>query len=559
MRTLGLLFLSLLVVGMLFYSESGDAAENAGTKFTFVVMGDSRPPGYARDKITPPAVFFRIIDQINLLQPDFVVHTGDMIMGTPPRDVEAQWEAFQKAVVKFEMPCYLAYGNHDIKGPLETRERVVKRKSSWHSFNHKGSHFIILDSEGAKEGGKFKRKISPSQLKWLKNDLEANKNAAKIFVFFHTPIWWGRYSRVGNWNQEVHQLMAKYKVDTVFSGHKHWYEKNEVRDGVRYIITAGGGAELKQNEGNGGFFHFMFVTVENGKAHLAVIREGGVVPEDVVTRESTIRSKKFMRTFAMPHVFPNKEKRSKVTIPIKFSNPFSEDITGILYYGNIKDCDWRLEPGRKIFLLKPGQKFETVFYGEVSSRKLFPPADIILDAKLGKEQLFKGPFPIRIDIHKELSASKVSVPPVVDGKLDDKAWKLAGRYGDFVDFRGSYFADPQTTVFLCYDQQNLYLGFYAQEPFPGKITADAEARDHWSFRANDVVSATLVIDKDTYSIMTNFAGMLSDRKNNNKSWNPELPLKTSKTDSAWIVELAIPFSELGVTPPESGARWKINF
>jgi acid phosphatase type 7 len=38
-------------------------------------------------------------------------------------------------------------------------------------------------------------------------------------------------------------ILKKHKVDLVLSGHDHLYQRGE-RDGVRYIVTGGGGASL---------------------------------------------------------------------------------------------------------------------------------------------------------------------------------------------------------------------------------------------------------------------------------------------------------------------------
>ncbi len=44
--------------------------------FSFVVIGDNRPGGRG-DKVTQPPIFYRAINEINLLDPDFVVILGD--------------------------------------------------------------------------------------------------------------------------------------------------------------------------------------------------------------------------------------------------------------------------------------------------------------------------------------------------------------------------------------------------------------------------------------------------------------------------------------------------
>jgi hypothetical protein len=57
---------------------------------------------------------------------------------------------------------------------------------------------------------------------------------------------------------------VKYKVTAVFSGHEHMYIRKNV-DGVNYIITGGGGAPLYAKDEDGGFHHFVHMTVDGNR------------------------------------------------------------------------------------------------------------------------------------------------------------------------------------------------------------------------------------------------------------------------------------------------------
>src|SRR5215212_3713158 len=67
--------------------------------FQFVIVSD-RTGGH-REK-----VFSRAVEQINLLQPEFVLSVGDLIEGysTDADDVEKQWREFQGFASKLQMP-----------------------------------------------------------------------------------------------------------------------------------------------------------------------------------------------------------------------------------------------------------------------------------------------------------------------------------------------------------------------------------------------------------------------------------------------------------------------
>ncbi|OWZ13308.1 Calcineurin-like phosphoesterase, partial [Phytophthora megakarya] len=134
---------------------------------------------------------------------------------------------------------YTAY-NSRFKMPDEESRGV---KNMWYSFNHGPIHFTSLSSETdypnaptndfsfSGRNGNF-----GDQLSWLEADLkkaDANRvNVPWIIVGVHRPI----YSVLNSRNdapkgQAAHiqaafeNLILKYKVDVVLTGHKHYYER----------------------------------------------------------------------------------------------------------------------------------------------------------------------------------------------------------------------------------------------------------------------------------------------------------------------------------------------
>ena len=68
----------------------------------------------------------------------------------------------------------------------------------------------------------------------------------------------------------------KRKVDAVFAGHEHHYQRKTV-DGILHVITGGGGAPLYDREEDGGFYHFVRVTVDGDRVSAEVIDMNGKV------------------------------------------------------------------------------------------------------------------------------------------------------------------------------------------------------------------------------------------------------------------------------------------
>jgi len=237
-----------------------------GDRFTFCVIGDTRVPGLAE-------IFPQNLREMNLLAPAFIIDVGDLIPGhTGVNAINRQWDDFARVCAASQVPLVPVVGNHDV---WDWQSRAIYRQRIGplaFSFSYGNAHFICLDTEEPD----YITNIGPAQLRWLKEDLEASRSAAHIFVFMHKPIW----SYDTNWLSEVHPLLAKYPVRAVFAGHEHVYRKDVVDD-IPCFITGGGGAEL--GGGEGGFYHFMHVSVKGERVSFAVVKTGGIAGEEIVT------------------------------------------------------------------------------------------------------------------------------------------------------------------------------------------------------------------------------------------------------------------------------------
>src|SRR5436190_19670257 len=84
---------------------------NAPTTFRFAIMSDRT--GGAR-----AGVFERAIDQINILQPEFIVTVGDLVEGSEDMaKINKQWEQFNGFIAKLQVPFFYLPGNHDLYVP----------------------------------------------------------------------------------------------------------------------------------------------------------------------------------------------------------------------------------------------------------------------------------------------------------------------------------------------------------------------------------------------------------------------------------------------------------
>jgi hypothetical protein len=81
---------------------------------------------------------------------------------------------------------------------------------------------------------------------------------------------------------------------------------------------------------------------------------------------------------------------------------------------------------------------------------------------------------------RTLEPAKTAVPPVIDGSLDDEAWKNAAVVDDvwitYNPVNGNEL--PQSTrAYIAYDDENLYFAFYCQDTQPDLIKTSLTKRD----------------------------------------------------------------------------------
>ncbi len=249
-------------------SFPANAAERQ--QFSFVVLGDSR----YWEPVIQPETFREIVREASLLRGALMIDIGDLILGYTGDAVllGREWDEFEKVVRTSHIPFVPVVGNHDVSAPMHEEVYQQRIGKIYFSFDYGNAHFICLDGDQIGYIGR----IGPEQVAWLAADLEATK-AEHIFVFLHEPLW--RNAKV--WDP-VHALLGAHRVDAVFAGHEHHYELFPVRDGVRYFISGGGGAEIGRPPESGGFHHFMWVVVDGPEVHYAVVKPGAILPVDVI-------------------------------------------------------------------------------------------------------------------------------------------------------------------------------------------------------------------------------------------------------------------------------------
>jgi 3',5'-cyclic-AMP phosphodiesterase len=224
-----------------------DPAQN----FTFAYISDShlqhiRGTEFVRNW---DRGLIRAVAETNLLtpKPDFVVFGGDL----------AQLGMKEELDHGAEMLAKLSYKTHHVMGEhdyyLDLGEYWSKLFGPhYYSFDHKGVHFVVLNSVLTYDDWTFNRwpsakqrmlemagldnpngspfMVGQKQREWLAQDLAKLDKATPLVVFSHSPIQ-KLYKGWNFWTEdadEVQALLKPFAKATVVYGHVHQIQYNQI-------------------------------------------------------------------------------------------------------------------------------------------------------------------------------------------------------------------------------------------------------------------------------------------------------------------------------------------
>jgi hypothetical protein len=270
---------------------------NGAETFHFVVVSD-RTGGHR------PRIFSQAVEQINLLQPAFVVSVGDLIEGysKDTAKLAEQWREFQTYTSKLQMPFFYVPGNHDLANAVQTKEWGERFGRRYYHFVYRDVLFLAVcsddpyesdtkpdtkakDEKAKDEKSKDQRpkeekgKLSPEQIEYFKTVLKENPSPRWIVVCVHKPLWSQDNLQTNRW-LDLEKLLEGRNY-TVFAGHIHKYQKF-VRQGMNYyqLATTGGGSKLR-GLAYGEFDHVAWVTMKPDGPVVANLMLDGILPENL--------------------------------------------------------------------------------------------------------------------------------------------------------------------------------------------------------------------------------------------------------------------------------------
>jgi len=201
-------------------------------KLRFAVYGDCR---------SRPDKHREVVAQMVQFAPQFTIQTGDLVGDGYD---EAEWTQAYDIIAPLRQlgPYHMALGNHDRGNPdfaTQLDLPVANPTDTWYSFVEGGVRFYILNTNTIRLPDE-----AADQMAWFEAALDAATEPLQIVVEHHPCYTIGEYAPGDlTVRKRLEPLLIKHRITAVFSGHDHGYYRT-VRDGVPYIVAAGGGAPL---------------------------------------------------------------------------------------------------------------------------------------------------------------------------------------------------------------------------------------------------------------------------------------------------------------------------
>ena len=230
--------------------------------FTFVVLSDAHirlEKGY-RHTVYPSGQLANgrnryVVDKINQLAPDWVIHLGDVVHPIPALAAhETAVQIARDLYQRLKSRLYVVPGNHDVGDKPNTwvPAPVVSEKhhevfekywgKSYSSFDHRDCHFVLINSPVLNSGLRQEK----DQREWLEQDLAANRQAGKrLFLFTHYPIYL-HHPQEGEHYDNIAEparswllsLLETYDVEALFAGHSHHFFYDHYRNTDLYVVPS---------------------------------------------------------------------------------------------------------------------------------------------------------------------------------------------------------------------------------------------------------------------------------------------------------------------------------
>ncbi len=263
-------------------------APTEAVPFSFAVIGDTQGNPRATGKVTT---------EMRAMRPNFLLHLGDVVDEGKNNRMWIE-DLFRPSQELFgAVPLYPSIGNHEKNHPNYYKYFSLPAPEYRYKYSWADAEFFVIDSNKSMSPGS-------EQYEWLDREMGASKATWK-FCYHHHPVYSGdsndygdtfagKKSALGDPRlRPLAPLYEKHKVDIVFNGHIHLYERShpvragklDEANGVVYVTSGGGGGGLENFTQSPAWFkaacrvdyHSTFVAIANRTLELKAVDKDGIV------------------------------------------------------------------------------------------------------------------------------------------------------------------------------------------------------------------------------------------------------------------------------------------
>lgn len=268
--------LAAITAGTLIKPSSLFAVQDVSNKLRFAVIGD-----WGDGSDDQAALGKQMVSVYQKSSFDFVLGSGDNIYpnGAARHFVKKFEEPFS-GLLKNHVKFHTVFGNHDVEeGRQDQCHYPLFNMEGRHYYTlHRGNGLVdifMLDSTD----------YDLAQAGWFEDALRTSTARWKVVVMHH-PLYSSGKKHGPNLKlrRKIEPLLTKYKVNAVFAGHDHIYERVKPQQGVQHFVTGAGGRlrrggmEKESTITATGYDkdnHFMLIELDDRKINFKAISETG--------------------------------------------------------------------------------------------------------------------------------------------------------------------------------------------------------------------------------------------------------------------------------------------
>lgn len=223
--------------------------------FFFVQLTDSQLGFYSQDGdfSREQEQMHVLIETINVLKPEFVVISGDLVHD---KENEAQLDGFDALCdeLNSDIPLYLVPGNHDVGNDMtvEGTQKFIRRYGSDRFVWRKKNCCVIGFNTSEIRSGDPKRE--EAEFRWIECQLARSRKYEHIVLVGHHPFFVESVEETDSYHniprsvrKKYLDMFCRYGVDVVLSGHLHRCVQSYYGY-LRLVSSGAAGRALGQNK-----------------------------------------------------------------------------------------------------------------------------------------------------------------------------------------------------------------------------------------------------------------------------------------------------------------------